>query len=49
MDKHALPLAKMNLDHFSGHLVSQLFKKIIGKVAGLKKYSAEPGLNDAIN
>lgn len=40
---------QMDLDNFSGHLVSQVFKMIIGKVAGLKKYSAEPGLNDAIN
>lgn len=39
----------MDLDNFSGHLVSQVFKMIIGKVAGLKKYSAEPGLNAAIN
>lgn len=39
----------MDLDNFSGHLVSQVFKMIIGKVAGLKKYSAEPGLNGAIN
>lgn len=43
------PVGKKDLDHFSGHLVSQLFEKIIDKVAGLWKYSAEPELNDDIN
>lgn len=43
------PAGRMDSGHFSGQLVSQLFEMIVGKVAGLSKYSAEPEFDDDIN
>lgn len=43
------PAGKMDSGHFPGHLVSQLFEMIVGKVAGLSKHSAQPEFDDDIN